>query len=169
MVNTPKFQNIILDNIIVVNQERDTQHVRVSIFRNGLIKFSSFAMLQFAEGAELMPEITNEPTGKFVLTSLLKAYVRVNNHLRKMLLQKREECELNWTREELLILKNWLKLRMQHCEKERDNRSEKFNADSYISMRYLMLELKELLIGDIVDYELPTPGRDFGRIPEMGD
>ncbi len=152
-MDTPKLNNINLDNIEIIGQERDSQHVRVSLFRTGSIRFSSFAMLQFSEGAELMPEITNEQTNKFVLTSVFKTYVKINNHLRKMLLQHQTACQMDWTREEVLVLKNWLKLRMEHCERERDERSEKFNPDAYIAMRYLMLELKELLMGDIVDYD----------------
>jgi hypothetical protein len=53
-------------------------------------------------------------------------------------------------REEVGILKNLIELRMLHCEQERDQRSEAFNADTYIGLRYLRLELHEWLLGESI-------------------
>ena len=39
---------------------------------------------------------------------------------------------------------------MKHCEEERDARDDKFNPDSYISMKLLLLDIKSWLMGSII-------------------
>ena len=56
--------------------------------------------------------------------------------------------KLDWR--ELSVLRHYLTLRMKHCEKERDERSDKFNIDSYISMKFLLLDIRELLLGQVL-------------------
>lgn len=84
-------------------------------------------------------------------------------------------------RKEVQLLRNWLEARMKHCEEERDSRATihdgpgvkvvghidlenpslgaqpvsdavlKFNPDTYIAQKYLLLDIREWLLGDILD------------------
>ena len=64
---------------------------------------------------------------------------------------KPSEVALAVDRQDLFILRKWLEVRMLHCEMERDTRSDKFNPDTYIGQKLLLLDLRELLLGEAVD------------------
>lgn len=54
------------------------------------------------------------------------------------------------TRNEMNMLRQWLEARIAHCEAERDQRSERFNPDTYIMMKMLLLDIREWLLGEVV-------------------
>lgn len=69
-------------------------------------------------------------------------------------------------RAEVKQLRRWLEARMAHCEEERDSESgaekhshansidepsKKFNPDTYIAQKFLLLDIREWLAGDIID------------------
>ena len=73
------------------------------------------------------------------------------------LFQVELKATLTVTRGEVKTMRSWLETRMSHCEMERENRTTtknghpKFNPDTYIGQKLLLLDLRELLLGDIVD------------------
>jgi len=133
------FTNIPYEPTEIIKSENRTQTVVLSSFDRGVIKLSAFAALQFIEGINLL--LQNEKmllsnSESRLLINLFKVYT-LN--------------QLEITREELVFLKIALELRMAHCEKERDERSEKFNADTYIGQKLLLLDIREILIGEVIE------------------
>lgn len=53
-------------------------------------------------------------------------------------------------RAEISVLRIWLETRMKHCEEQRDIRDNAFNADTYIAQKFLLLDLREFLAGEII-------------------
>ncbi len=66
-------------------------------------------------------------------------------------------------RTQVVFLRKLLDACMKHCEVERDDRImiglnkdiPKFNIDTYIAMKFLMLDIREWLLGEVVE-ENPT-------------
>jgi hypothetical protein len=63
--------------------------------------------------------------------------------------------KLSVTRKEVIALKEALEARMLHCEHERDARSENFNADTYIGMKLLLIDIREWLLGEAITMSIP--------------
>lgn len=55
------------------------------------------------------------------------------------------------SREEVKLMLEMLKIRMTHCEKQRDARNEKFNPDTYIGQKLLLISIREWLMLDAVE------------------
>ena len=146
------FENIPVDSLKIVSAQNITEDRRIKIFSKGVISFSGFALCQFLEGADLYAEKYTKIPPK-----VLSLVVKISRHL--VLLQSVSNPEIELTRFELLFLQEFLELRMKHCEKERDNRTAwphnpealKFNADTYIGQKFLLLDIRELLIGEILE------------------
>lgn len=151
MTQPSSFTNIPQGAMVVISQNRLETRSTISAFSEGEIKFTAFGLMQFLLGAQLAEEFTSEYKGVAVSVEFLKLYVSMNNSFLKTLEQKDKTVTLFITRKELLLAKKWLEARMQHCEKEREARSEKFNADTYIGQKLLLIDIRELLIGEIVD------------------
>lgn len=145
--------NISRNSLIVVDKTTDNMSCRVRRFRSGIIALTGFAVAQFLEGAELY---TN--TVKNVYYQDVQLLLRLSKTI--MLFQHTKATEIPVTYRELAVLRTWLELRMQHCEKERDERTLspfgdgtnlKFNSDTYIGQKLLLLDLRELMLGEIIE------------------
>lgn len=157
-----QFNNIPAHGFSIVNQSTDRMILRIEAFKEGNIMLSPFSVVQILEGAEHMPELQSDET-RNIARSVFNIYVKLNSAFRKIQLNNvPEQMEFAITRRELLTLIQWLKLRMAHCEAERDQRTmikdgdgndiaPKFNADTYIGQKMLLLELLSLAMGTIVD------------------
>jgi hypothetical protein len=54
-------------------------------------------------------------------------------------------------RNQVIIMRKWIEARLLHCEKERDDRNPKFNPDTYIHLKMLLLDIREWLSGDVLE------------------
>ncbi len=143
-----ELQNISVNNFESTYSARTT--IKGSIIQNdyGTFKVSQFACLQFLKAfafnvaSSPSPNITASiPTNIVQLIALLGIKAG----------QPNPDFEFSLIRKEVVWLRDILELRMKHCEKERDDRSESFNADTYIGQKMLLLDLREWLLGAIVE------------------
>lgn len=137
--------------------------------------FSSFSLIQLILGQQLQTQEAGAHTLKTELTLLSKLALLPHTGS----INEEEKPTVQLTRVEVRQLKLWLEARMAHCEKERDQRveltdseasrnytalmdgeplpysqnqqSQKFNPDTYIAQKFLLLDLREWLAGDIID------------------
>jgi len=148
----PNVKDIVLEHIptqsLVVKSRKDSEsRENIRMFTQGIIKFSMFAIVQFLEGFELQVRDST-------LIYIPKEHVLLGIKLSKIIVivtSGQEHAEIEISREELKTLRVWLEMRMQHCEKERDKRSKNFNPDTYIGQKFLLLDIRELLLGEIID------------------
>ena len=152
-----QFNNIPASGFSVVNQSTDRMILRVEAFKEGNITLSPFAVAQILEGTEHMPELQSDET-RNISRAIFNIYVKLNSAFRKIQISSGpDQMPFAITRRELLTLIQWLKLRMHHCELERDqrvminNELPKFNQDTYIGQKLLLLELLDLAMGTIVE------------------
>jgi len=147
-----ELKNIPTNALVVVGSSFDIKSCKIKQFTNGIIALTGFAICQFLEGAEL---IANKPSGCFRSETLLILRLAKSmgtlNHV--------PAVEITVDYRDLTHLRSWLEARMQHCEQERDARTLspsgdgthlKFNADTYIGMKLLLLDLRELMLGELV-------------------
>lgn len=154
-VNNQGLVHINTNNMEVISCDNHTKTINVRLLVNATIRFNGFAIAQFIEGADLI--LTSSKCFNAVI--LAKLIIKLMRSL---------NAEMVFSYEELCILRSWLEARMHHCEKERDElipspmtrpqreKSEyvhtalKFNADTYIGQKFLLLDLRELLLGEIL-------------------
>ena len=147
MVNVPT------DSLIVSHSEKITKKANVKIFQTGKILLTGFAITQFLEGFELY---VKDDTRVNIPKEMVILSLKIAKGLPMAIQLKNGEFEFDY--EELRILRTWLEIRMKHCEIERDNRvawphdrdALKFNPDTYIGQKLLLLDLRELLLGEIL-------------------
>jgi len=139
-VPTREFTNISDYTLECVKAETVNAHVVVKQKTHGEFLIDKMASYQFLQGFRI----------KTIVQSTVQE-MKLIQMLLGLQTEQFRETPLSLTREDVLILKNWLETRMSHCEKERDQRSQYFNADTYIIMKLMLLDLREWLIGEIVD------------------
>lgn len=145
------------NSLIVVESKKSIVSVRVNQFTNGLLKFTVFALIQFTEGVMLIPEL--KEGNIYISRDIFKLYVLLNNALRDSVLastlsdKENSDILLEISRKELVMLKYWLETRMTHCEKEREAGNPKFNVETYIGQKLLLIDIRELLIGEVIDID----------------
>lgn len=152
------YENVPGPGIEVMNAKSIKHHAIIQLVNLFVLKLNSFALMNFIKGFSLkihsslnvnvfdMKLYDKLVQLIFDVISLSNVIVDMNDH---------SFVVGSFTREELQQLVELIKLRMAHCEKERDERNEKFNPDTYIGMKLLLIELKELLLGEIVEIGSP--------------
>ena len=140
-----KLLNIPSSSLQTLSANKKEERVTMSSFYDGEIKLSGFAVMQFLHGAKLELESAEKEPTRNELTLWFKLSVNL------LPIGKPSEVSLAVDRQDLFILRKWLEVRMLHCEMERDTRSDKFNPDTYIGQKLLLLDLRELLLGEVVD------------------
>ena len=142
-----------IDSLVVNEKITDVINCRVRKFRQGLIALSGLAICQFMEGAELFTKSV-----KSVNSEDVQLMLKLSKSIRS--LSSDPSVKFTFTYGELTILRTWLEMRMKHCEQERyakttvkigDVEREKFNPDTYIGQKLLLLDLREALLGEIVE------------------
>ena len=148
-----KMLNIPTNFLVVVDKKTDSKYCHVRQFITGTIQLNGFAIMQFLEGAELVVADATIITMKSKSVQLI---LRLAKSIPMVLHE--EFVDINVDRKDLQNLRKWLELRMTHCEKERDERivipgttQQKFNPDTYIGQKLLLLDLRELLMGEIIE------------------
>lgn len=156
MKTNEKMMNVPSNSLTVSHKETISMRANVKMFQSGIIFLNSFAIAQFLEGFELCVKDdtrTNIPKEMIMLSLKLAKGIAAAMQLEKA------EYEVSYS--EMKILKEWLEIRMRHCEQERDKRvtwphdrdALKFNPDTYIGQKLLLLDLRELLLGEIISTE----------------
>jgi hypothetical protein len=144
--------NIPTEGFVSIDNQTTTTTAVVRQNVKGYFKLSLFAIAQFINGANLYAFVRNDSkvSGKemHLLSRLALLALNAGND--------GFETSLGLDREEVTILKNLLTIRMQHCEKERDERSENFNPDTYIGQKLLLLDIREWLMCDVIE-DKPIP------------
>jgi hypothetical protein len=147
----PEFINIPQGGITVVSSETKTNYKMVKQHMSFVLAFSSFALLQFIAGAQLL--FMGMKVTDFAPMAQVQLFVKLTAIIQRGFESKSMDLldDLFVTREEMHILKGFLEIRMSHCEKERDDRDPAFNADTYIGQKLLLLDIRELLLGEIIE------------------
>lgn len=143
----------------MVSQYNETEEAVVRVSQNirGSFRLDEFAARQFLAGARLF---TNEP--ETVNTDVMLLSLDIAEHLYDI--REYDDAQITLNREQVKTLKMWLEIRMAHCERERDERitrndgyvpvehnDMKFNPDTYIGQKHLLLDIREWLIGEIIE------------------
>lgn len=155
MKTTQKMVNIPSDSLTVSNREIVTIRANIRMFQSGTIFLNGFAISQFLEGFELLVPHHSKIE---VLREHTKLSLKIAKGIAAAIQLGKAEYQVSY--KEVKTLKEWLEARMKHCEQERDNRTTwphngapKFNPDTYIGQKLLLLDLKELLLGEIIATE----------------
>lgn len=135
------YENIPSNSLKVIDFSEKSENVNVRFFSNGTIELSHFAVMQLLQGA-ITVVAGNDPYNVFG-----RRESNLYFYLTKLLLTP--AAKLFVERLDLRVFKVWLEARMEHCEKERDAQNPKFNPDTYIGQKLLLLDLRELLVGNI--------------------
>ena len=145
--------NIPTNSLVLIDKKTETTTCQIRKFYSGTISLTGFAISQFMEGAEI--EANDE-----MLTTINSKAVQLILRLAKLIpiLQAEPVVRIDVKYTDLVHLRRWLELRMQHCEQECDQRTpalwnpeqQKFNPDTYIGQKLLLLDLRELMIGEII-------------------
>lgn len=145
-----RMANVPANSLVTVSAEKNEKNVNVLLFQEGIIKLSGFAIMQFLEGAELL--YNDSPN--MVTHREIKLVLKLS---KKMIAHHELFMEVQVSYEDLKILRSWLEVRMAHCERERDERTlipgidaPKFNPDTYIGQKLLLMDLRELMLGEII-------------------
>jgi len=148
--------NIPTNSLTLVDKFTKVSICKVRQFHNGIIALTGFAIIQFLEGADIMAhdELYTAINSKDVQLMLLLAKSLP-------MLQVEPVVNIEVTYRDLKTLRSWLELRMDHCEKERDQRTpapwnknkQKFNPDTYIGQKLLLLDLRELILGEVISQD----------------
>ena len=143
-----KLLNIPSSSLQTLSANKKEERVTMSSFYDGEIKLSGFAVMQFLHGAKLELESAEKEPTRNELTLWFKLSVNL------LPVGNLSEVILKVDRQDLFILRKWLELRMLHCEKERDERNPNFNPDTYIGQKLLLIDLRELLLGEVVGFSI---------------
>lgn len=143
--------NIHRNSLIVENSLTDIIACQVRQIRKATISLSEFAIVQFLEGAEIEATTTSE---KVMAMNDVQLILRLSKAT--SILRAEPQVKIDVTFVDLKTLRRWVEVRMFHCETERYNHTktpegvEKFNPDTYIGQKLLLLDLREVMIGEII-------------------
>lgn len=153
-----------------LNPASKTEMVMVSMHENDNITLSHFSVIQLLAGLAM---VTDDMLAKSVLLFVKPVeLLRVAGKLYAVAISPRSAnndlLELEVKRDEVKIMYELIKLRMAHCEKQRDEENsnpeldKRFNPDTYIGQKLLLLDLREWLALEAVHvpaapYRAKTP------------
>lgn len=132
---------LISTNTFVANVER-TEAVDfaaiVSQRTHGEIIFSRFAVKTFIDAMRIDAMNTSSKKVEGVQCVLILAAQLVAN-------PERREVRLDVNRLNVTTLKELVEIKLNHCEQEKANDNPDFCADTYVSMKLLLLDIREWL------------------------
>lgn len=153
------YLNIPVSNIVASDVERTKTRATVELLQSAKLMIPLFSIIQFMQGAEIW---LGEQKGT-IHVHLMRLFVKLANSLPNVGNDMTKSMQFGLSYDELCTLRIWLELRMKHCEEERDQRIPaidkdgfpipgvyKFNPDSYIAMKLLLLDIRELMLGNII-------------------
>lgn len=142
-----KYKNIPSTGFISSDVVTKTQTALTTFNQSAYLSFSLFSIIQMLFGAKTTVENT---AGDTIPKRIVAIYMKLNECFMIANAEHSAEITIQLQREEVELLLQFILSRMQHCEKERDEQSSKFNPDTYIGMKILILELKEWLMGSVI-------------------
>lgn len=134
-----QFENIPATGFSATDNETETKSILMQRNANGAFTFSDEAIYAFMRGAEQIA--LNQDR---VPAQDMRLIIGLSLH------KPEPGRVIRLSREQVLTLRKFLETRITHCEKERDERSDKFSPDTYIMMKHLLLDLREWLLGEEV-------------------
>ena len=152
--NARNYENIpnpVFENI---REEEETRHAIIRHRIKATLRISVFVLIQLMLGAQLLIDEKLQEGAEHVEAKLVKLFLKISN----LLLDARangstdEEniLQSEFLRDEIEMMRTALEARMVHCEKERDAGLSKFNPNTYIAMKILLLDIRDWLSGSIV-------------------
>lgn len=134
----------IQNGIIVNSVQNSTKKALIGTVTTASLKLSNFHILMFLYGAKIYVDNLKEST---VDREILSLYMSLNERL----VENNEIVDFVFSAKQLKFLHDFLVERINHCEKERDERSSRFNPDTYIGMKLMLLDIKQLMLGEIIE------------------
>lgn len=129
--------------------ETSTTTMLVQMRISGTITLSVFSILQIIAGGQSVSVISEPFVRDYfkkhafeVLAVLSKLYTIAIGPRRA---DEGDVCQVDVLRGDVEVMMFLLKLRMEHCEREKDAGNPKFNAETYIGQKILLLELQSWL------------------------
>jgi len=142
--------NIPTNSLILLDKTTDSNYRMIRQVKTATLQLTGFAISQFLEGAELEAN-----SNLFVPNnSQFKLVLKLSKSISMLQAEQAVKIDVNY--KELTHLRKWLEVRMSHCEQERNARTkndrgfEVFNSDTYIGQKLLLLDLRELMLGEII-------------------
>jgi hypothetical protein len=140
----------------------EENRVTVKQKTNAVFTFSLFSLLQFREGLDIfLYDLKSTPGNAGAILEIYTVLMRKFKDLSSAVEEHRESgltCSITLDRSKVRLLKNFLEHRMSHCEKQREERAldrksgrELFNPDTYIGQKILLIELREWLLGEVIE------------------
>jgi hypothetical protein len=140
MTNYVNIQN----GIIVNSVQNSVKSAVIKLVTSANLKLSTFHVLMFLYGAKLHVESLQQ---NMIDKDILSLYMSLN----EAIVENVPEKEFEFTSNQLRFLEQFLISRLNHCERERDAQNNKFNPDTYISMKLMLLDIKQLMLGEILE------------------
>jgi hypothetical protein len=149
------FENIPQTGFSSTNADVQTKTAIIALRMKGTILLNLFSIFQIIGGANNADKVSFMGVNPYdvlgVISKLYQAAISCNimpsdspeEHYAK-------QVAIDVTRGDMKIILGLLENRMHHCEEERDNRSARFNPDTYIGQKLLLIELKEWLLCDSI-------------------
>ena len=127
----------------------------VSMRENDTITLSHFSVIQLLAGLSIVTEKNIFDNGALMVVEPINV-LRVAGKLYNAAIAphhiEESQIKLDVNRADVKVMYELLKLRMKHCEEQRDAENQatepferKFNPDTYIGQKLLLLELREWL------------------------
>jgi hypothetical protein len=144
------YQNIPASGYNSLRPEFVTKPIMASMRQSDQIVLSPFSILQLISGLTHIQQHEDKEYVKYFIDNAL-AVMRVAGllyaaHIGPKFKGEEEQLKFEVTREDMEVMVKLLKIRMTHCEKQRDNRDLNFNPDTYIGQKLLLIDLKEWLM-----------------------
>lgn len=166
-----QYQNIPSTGFSSYGEKTTVEQVWVKNRISAFFSLSLFSIMQLIKGGEALGKGKELVEGKFfAILSKLFTFAMDTQQVEISNMQGGDygTPSIELTRDEVKDLKLFLESRMANCEKERDERVkrttyksvpgvtaeelstevDKFNADTYISQKMLLIELREWLLGE---------------------
>ena len=147
------FAHLITDQFNVHESSKEIRTARVRHNTNAVLTLGEFGLMQLIKGLPswFMENTPEDPMEKRCLDLVIT-------------IAQCAEGKLHIRRDDVILLKGWLEARMTRCEEVRDNELAaiekgddkvefRFNQDTYISMKLMLLEMREWLLGEIIEEE----------------
>lgn len=143
-----------------LNPQKDAALIMMSFTVNDTISLSTFSVTNLIKGV-----------GNFVPGQMIRSEIAIlmSKLFTSAVETSEDSCKIDVSRDDVVLLRQWLETRMAHCEQEKNAYNEaiaiwndkpsysrgeepvnKFNPDTYIGMKLLLIELREWLLGEEV-------------------
>lgn len=159
-----EYKNIPQTGFSSLSPEFKTEMVYVSMRSRDTITLSLFSVWQIISGLNNMVEVIAITGAKHLGDKSIQIMQVAGKLFRAAMDHKTgaSQVGIEVTRDDVKQMVELLNIRMMHCEKERDNGSERFNPDTYIGQKLLLIELREWLLLEAVEVPVVRKSEPVG-------